>query len=127
MEAPSTSSPADWWHNQRTNYIYVAMASGILCFLAFVAIWETFYGFAGTKQDGMKVIGGILLNMVQHLVIWVPFLLLEIYAYRLLPKLDARFNPTGRMDTRRQILIIGCVVVCFLPLLLPTILVMVHG
>lgn len=126
MEA-STPTAADWWKNQRTNYVYVAMASGILCFLAYAAIWETFYGFSGVKQDGMKVIGGILWGMMWHLLIWVPFLLLEIYAFRLLPKIDARLNPNGRIDQRKQTLIIGCVIACLLPLLLPMILVMVHG
>jgi hypothetical protein len=118
---------AAWWRNQRTNYVYVAMAAGILCFLAFTAIWETFYGKAAKGTPGLTVIGGILLAMLQHLLIWVPFLLLEIYAFRLLPMLDARINLDGSVDKRRQVLIVGCVAVCFLPLILPTILVWVHG
>jgi hypothetical protein len=126
MEASEIETAA-WWKNQRTNFVYVAMAAGILCFLAFTAIWETFYGKAERGTPGLVVIGGILLSMVQHLLIWVPFLWLEIYAFKLLPKLDARFNPRGQMDTRRQILIVGCVAACFIPLLLPTILVWVHG
>ncbi len=121
------NTPADWWKNQRTNYVYVAMAAGILCFLAFAAIWETFYGKNEKGMDGLTVMGGILLTMLRNLLIWVPFLLLEVYAFRLLPIIDQKLNPTGEQDTRRLIMVCACVFVCFFPLLLPAILVWVHG
>ena len=120
-------TPAEWWKNQRTNYVYVAMAAGILCFLGFVSIWETFYGTFERGAPAGAVLLGIVLRMLQHLILWVPFLLLEMYAFRLLPMLDQRYNPAGRLETRKQIMVIGCVFVCFLPLLLPTILVWWHG
>jgi hypothetical protein len=120
-------TPAEWWKNQRTNYVYVAMAAGILCFLAYVSIWETFYGTQSKGAAATSILGGIVFRMLQHLILWVPFLFAEIFAFRLLPKLDQRFNPTGNVDARKQILVIGCVAACFLPLVLPTILVLWHG
>lgn len=117
----------DWWKRQRTNYVYVAMAAGILCFLAFVSIWETYYGKHDRTDPPLQVIGSILLLMLQHLLIWVPFIGLEIWAYRFLPRLDARVNPGGFRDVRMRILVAACVGVCLLPLLLPAILVWVVG
>lgn len=118
---------AEWWAKQRTNYVYVAMAAGILCFLAFTSIWETFYGTHSSTDGPGQVLTSIVLLMLRHLAIWVPFLLLEIWAYRFLPKLDLRLNPKGSRELRMQILIVACVAVCLLPLLLPAILVWVHG
>jgi hypothetical protein len=126
MEA-SEMTPEAWWKHQRPNYVYVAMAAGILCFLAFAAIWETFYGKSEQGMDGLTVIGGILFTMLKNLLIWVPFLVLEIYAFRFLPVLDKRLNPTGEADKRRMLMVGACVFVCFLPLMLPAILVWVHG
>ncbi len=120
-------SVADWWQKQRTNYVYVAMAAGILCFLAFASIWETFYGTHDKSDTPLQVLGSIFLLMLRHLAIWVPFLFLEIWAYRFIPRLEQRFNPKGSKEIRMQILIAACVAVCLLPLLVPAILVWVHG
>ncbi|MFN8396035.1 MAG: hypothetical protein U0176_15465 [Bacteroidia bacterium] len=124
--AESNTVP-DWWRKQRTNFVYVAIAAGLLCFLWYSAIWETFYGSKGGMDKPGSVLLGIGLSMLQHLLIWVPFLGLEIWSFRFLPKLDARLNPGGNRDHRLRLLVIGCVAACFLPMLPPTILVFVHG
>jgi hypothetical protein len=121
------SETVAWWKKQRTNYVYVAMAAGILAYLAFVSIWETFYGVHDAKDSPGMVIGSIMLLMLQSLLIWIPFLGLEIWAYRFLPMLDRRLNPKDSAEVRMRILVIACVTVCFLPMLLPAILVGVHG
>lgn len=126
MEDTSTQAP-DWWKKQRTNFVYVAMAAGILCFLAFASIWETFYGTHDKADGPVKVLGSILLLMLRHLAIWVPFIGIEVWAYRFLPRLDARINPDGVQEKRMQLLVAACVAACLLPLLLPAILVIVHG
>lgn len=118
---------ADWWKNQRTNYTYVVIAAGILFFLGYVTIWETFYGLQADGASAMSVLGGILLHLLMHMLIWVPFLALEILAFRLLPMIDARYNPEGLMDVRKLIVIVGCVVVCLMPILLPATLILWHG
>lgn len=117
----------DWWRKQRTNFIYVAVAAGLLCFLWYSAIWETFYGGKVTVGQAGGTLAGIALSMAQHMLIWVPFMALEIWAFRLLPRLDARMNPVGNRDHRIRLLVAGCVAVCLLPMLPPAILVWVHG
>ena len=117
----------DWWRNARTNYTYVAMAAGILFFLAYVTIWETFYGTTDKGESAMTTLGAIMLHMAYHLAIWIPFLILEIYAFRFFQPLDKRLNPQGKLDLRRQIVVIGCVGVCFLPLVIPAILIAWHA
>lgn len=116
-----------WWKNQRVNFTYVAMAAGILCFLAYVTIWETFYGTSVKGESAGMTLSAILLHMLYHLVIWIPFLAMEIYAFRILPLLDQRINPKGRLDLRKQIVVVGCVAVCLLPLVVPAILILWHG
>jgi hypothetical protein len=118
---------AAWWKNQRTNFNYVAMAAGILAYLGFVSIWETFYGTHDKTDSPLMVLGGILLLMLRHLVIWIPFMALELWAFRFLPQIDQRLNPRNDRDIRLRILIIACVAACFLPMLLPAILVWTHG
>ena len=123
----SDIAAADWWRNQRTNYTYVAIAAGILFFLGYVTIWETFYGLQAEGASGLTVLGGILMHLLMHLLLWVPFLLLEIYAFRLLPIIDARYNPEGIADVRKLVVVVGCVIVCLLPILLPAGLIIWHG
>jgi hypothetical protein len=122
-----SKATAEWWKRQRTNFVYVAMAAGILAYLGFVSIWETFYGTHDKTDSPLEVLGGILLLMLRHLLIWIPFLALELWAFRFIPRLDQRINPTHDRDLRMRILIIACVVACFLPMLLPAILVWSHG
>ncbi len=117
----------DWWKNQRTNYTYVAIAAGILFFLGYVTIWETFYGLQADGASALSVLGSILFHLLLHMLIWVPFLLVEIFGFRLLPMIDARYNPEGIVDTRKLILIVGCVAVCLLPIILPATLILWHG
>ena len=123
----SNITTIDWWKNQRTNFTYVAIAAGILFFLAYVTIWETFYGLQADGASSLSVLGSILMHLLMHLLIWVPFLLLEILAFRLLPMIDARYNPEGNVDVRKLVVIVGCVAVCLLPILLPATLVLWHG
>jgi hypothetical protein len=126
MRHPSIQS-LDWWKKQRTNFVYVAMAAGILCFLAFAAIWETFYVVHDQNDSPAQVLGNILLKMLMHSVVWVPFLFMEIWAYRFLPRLDLLWNAAGLPERRILLLISACVIACFLPLSLPAVLVWVHG
>lgn len=122
-----SNSVQEWWRKQRTNFVYVAVAAGLLCFLWYSAIWETFYGAKEAMGEAGGVLLGILLSMLQHLLIWVPFMGLVIWAYRFLPRLDARMNPAGDREPRMRLLVIACVAACLLPVLPPSILVLVHG
>jgi uncharacterized membrane protein len=126
MEDLRTES-AEWWKRQRTNYVYIAMASGILAFLAYASIWETFHGTHDKTDTGLQVVGSILLLMLMHLVIWVPLLAAEVYAYRFLPKIDQRMNPSHNKEKRMRLLVAACVAICFLPMILPAMLVILNG
>lgn len=127
MAAASAPDSSPWWLNQRPNYRYVVMAAGILCFLAYTAIWETIFASGGGLGEAGDMLLGIIGRMGMHLLLWVPYILLEMWAYKLLPAIDRRVNPAGGVELRRQVLIVGCVVACLLPLLPPAVLVIGWG
>lgn len=117
MEAQNETEK-DWWASRRTNYNYLLVSAGILAYLAFTAIYETFYtGESGTGK-GMHLIGTILLLMARHLLIMAPYIAILMYAYRFFPKIEEKINRAGKTETRNTFFAIACllaVILTFLP------------
>ncbi len=122
MEAQVNSDQA-WWKERKTNYNYLLVAAGVLGFLAFTAIWETFHAEDSGTGKGMNLLLTIMLLMGRHMLIFIPYIGGLMYSYRFLPSLNKKVNPTNKQETRGIIYTIGCILAILLSFLPAAILV----
>ena len=122
MEAEE-NTVLNWWQKRRTNYNYLLVAAGVLGFLAFTAIWETFHPADSGTGKGLNLLLSIMLLMGRHMLIFIPYIGGLMYCYRFLPVLNSKINPKDKEDTRSIVYIAVVVIAIILPFLPAAILV----
>lgn len=117
MEAQENSENV-WWKERRTNYNYLLVAAGVLGFLAFTAIWETFHADDSGTGKGMNLLLTITLLMGRHMLIFIPYIGALMYSYRFVPSLAKKINPNDKPETRSIIytaVVLLAIILAFLP------------
>lgn len=123
----SSGDTSEIWKEKQTNFNYIMVAAGILGFLGYVAIHETFFKDESGTGNGLELLGSITLLMLRHMLLYVPMILGLRWSFRFIPKLDAKFNPEGKEDLRTAVYY-GFIALCIFVLLIPpAVLVMIYG